>query len=299
VPLEIIDKITSDQPLHVTLKDGQTVVGTVATDADKLQVQTAETGLVSLARESIVTVRSKDEQAAWQLQEQRLRNPGLLDLWSGAFDLGLALTQGNAKTSSFNLGMNAARTTPRDKITVYTTALYARNSTTGASITTANAKRGGARYDVNLTGRSFAFGLGDLESDDFQKLDLRMSLGGGFGWHAVKAERLTFDLFGGGGLNKEYFTAGLRRTSGEALMGQELTYKLAGRVSVREKAVVFPNVSQTGEYRLVFDSSLVAGLNKWLGWNVTFSDRYLSNPVFGTKANDVLLATGFRLTFGR
>jgi putative salt-induced outer membrane protein YdiY len=299
VPVEAVDKIVSDQPLHVTLKDGQTVVGTVTTDADKLQVKTAETGLVSLARDSIVTVRSNDEQAAWQLQEDRLRNPSLLDLWNGTLDLGLALTGGNAKTSSFNFGVTAARTTPRDKISVYTTTLYARNSTTGTSITTANARRGGARYDVNMTSRSFAFGLGDLESDEFQKLDLRMSLGGGFGWHAVKAERVLFDVFGGGSLNKEYFTQGLRRTSGEMLVGQELTYKLAGRTSYKEKAVIFPNMSETGEYRMMFDNSLVTSLSRWLAWNITFSDRYLSNPVFGTKANDMLLATGLRVTFGR
>jgi len=36
-----------------------------------------------------------------------------------------------------------------------------------------------------------------------------------------------------------------------------------------------------------------------LGWNVTFSDRYLSNPVEGTEANDVLLTTGLRITFGK
>jgi len=32
---------------------------------------------------------------------------------------------------------------------------------------------------------------------------------------------------------------------------------------------------------------------------VTFSDRYISNPPLGLKGNDLLLSTGFRLTFGK
>ena len=37
----------------------------------------------------------------------------------------------------------------------------------------------------------------------------------------------------------------------------------------------------------------------WLAWQLTLSDRYLSNPVPGTKKNDVLLTTGLRLTLAR
>jgi len=44
IPNEAIGQITADQPLHLVLKDGQTVVGTVATKEDKLEVQTTDTG---------------------------------------------------------------------------------------------------------------------------------------------------------------------------------------------------------------------------------------------------------------
>jgi len=299
IPVQAIDQIASDQPLHLVLKDGQTVVGTVTTKEGKLEVKTAETGTVLLARESIETMRSKEAQAAYQQEIDRLRNPRLLDLWSGSADVGLSLTRGNAETATFNLGMNAARTTPRDKISVYVTSLYAKNSTTGTSVTTANAKRGGIRYEMNLASRVFGFGTTDLESDEFQRLDLRVVLGGGVGWHAKKTERATVDFFGGGSLNKEYFSTGLNRTSGEALVGEEITYKLSSRTSLKEKTVFFPNMSETGEFRLNFDTSAVMALKTWLGWQITFSDRYLSDPVIGAKSNDVLLSTGLRLTFGK
>ena len=124
-------------------------------------------------------------------------------------------------------------------------------------------------------------------------------MGGGGGWHAVKNDRTVLDVFGGGSYNKEYFSTGLKRSSGEALLGEELTHKLSARSLLKQRLVFFPNLSQTGEYRLNFDTSLVTNLNRWLSWQVTFSDRYLSNPVPGAKSNDVLLTTGIRLTLAK
>jgi hypothetical protein len=40
-------------------------------------------------------------------------------------------------------------------------------------------------------------------------------------------------------------------------------------------------------------------LKNWLSWQITFSDRFLSDPLPGLKNNDLLLSTGVRLTFGR
>jgi hypothetical protein len=57
-------------------------------------------------------------------------------------------------------------------------------------------------------------------------------------------------------------------------------------------------MSETGEYRMQFDSSLVTDVFKWMAWNITFSDRFISNPAPGRQQNDVLLTTGIRLVFG-
>ena len=294
VPLDAIVQISSNQPLHVTTKDGRTVVGMVAADANKLDITSKDQQTISLVKDSVVAVRSDNEQAAWE----RTQHPGLGQLWNGAVDAGLSLTQGNAQTSSFTLALNAARATTRDKISLYATTLYARNSTTGKSLVSANAKRGGGRYDYNINSRSFAFGFSDLEADDFQKLDLRMNVGGGFGWHTLKTERLTLDFFGGGSLNREYFTD-LKRTSGDLVAGNELTLKLSGRTSFKEKTVYFPDMSELGEYRLSFDAFVATALSNWLSWQLAVSNRYLSNPVSGTRPNDVIISTGLRLTFAR
>lgn len=315
VDFSAITQINSDDALNLTLRDGQKVVGKLAATSDnQLAVETADTGKVALAKEAVTTIRSKEEEAAHQLVMERMRNPGIMDLWAGSLNFGLSLAGGNAETNTLTLGLNAARATPRDKISVYSAMLRARNKTDVLRngqivrdfVTTANAIRGGARYDVNVSEKMFAFGFGDLDFDEFLGIDFRGVFGGGLGYHAIKGERLLLDLSAGGAYNKTYFTddpqfnpSGIRdRSSGEIVFGNDLTYKAAGRTSLFQKAAFFPNLSQRGEYRFNFDVGAATALTKYLSWQVTFSDRYLSNPLPGRKSNDTLFTTGVGVTFG-
>jgi putative salt-induced outer membrane protein YdiY len=247
--------------------------------------------------ENIQAVRSPDEQAAYAAELERLRNPGLLDLWSGFLDTGLATSQGNAKTTSFNLSLNTARTSPRDKISVAITSLYARSNTTGTTLTTANAIRGGIRYDVNIRPRLFGFGSTDLEYDQFQGLDLRFVPAAGMGFHWVKTDRTRFDLFAGGALNREFYIEDINRTSGEVVLGEELFHQLTKALQVEHKLVVYPNVSDVGKYRVNFDTALATRLSGWLAWQLALSDRLNTNPIPGKKKNDLLFTTGLRFNF--
>jgi putative salt-induced outer membrane protein YdiY len=263
-----------------------------------LQVETESSGRINVAKALVETVRSKPEQDAYLADIERLRDPSLLDFWSGTLDTGLSLTRGNAETTTFTNSMKTQRATQRDKISIHATSLYATSDRDGDSQTTANAIRGGTRYDVNLSERLFTFGFLDLEFDEFQNLDLRNVIGGGLGWHIIKNDRTTFDFFSGGSFNQEYFADDIKRKSGELVIGQEFDHKIAAGTVFTEKFSIFPNLSNTGSYRLQFDSGISTKLADWLAWHVTLSDRFQSNPVPGVQKNDVLLTTGVRFSFG-
>jgi putative salt-induced outer membrane protein YdiY len=221
-------------------------------------------------------------------------------------DTGLSLTRGNSATLSFNLAAKAVRQTAKDKITVYSTAVYATDDTNPPNRTTAHNIIGGIRGDFNLNERVFVFGFTDFEYDEFQHLDLRNVLGGGLGYHVFKSANATFDVFGGADFQQEYFSpnppttlTNTTRKTGEVVVGEELDAKLNGRTTLSEKASFFPNVSDTGEYRFQFDASAATKLKSWLSWQVTYSDRYISNPLVGLKGNDQILSSGLRVTFGK
>jgi uncharacterized protein DUF481 len=306
-----IDAIESAQPLHVGLSDGQTLVGTVATSEGKIQIDTKSTGKVSTSKEAIQVIRSDSEQAAYDAEIERLRHPHLLDLWSGFVDTGLSLTRGNSDTLTYTLAGKAVRTTDRDKITVYSNAIYSKNGIPSA--TTAHAIRGGIRGDFNLSQKLFAFGFTDFEYDAFQHLDLRNVIGGGLGYHMYKSARTTFDLFGGASFNQEYYSnvslvnptpppptilGSLQHKSAEVVVGEELNTKLNSRTTLFERFALYPNLSSGGDLRSQFDISASTKLKNWLSWQITYSDRYITNPPVALKGNDQLLSTGARLTFG-
>src|SRR5436190_11229379 len=295
-----IDTLTSTAPLYVHLTSGDTLAGPVTTDNGQFRVATANTGTVTVTRDKVRALTSKEEEAAYEKAVERLRNPSLLDLWTGFVDTGLSMARGNSFSTTFNMGMSAVRITPRDKISVYFTSIYSKNKTNGISVLGADADRGGIRYDANFAGKNFAFGATDLEYDKFQDLDLRAVFGGGLGRHVIKTDRTMLDLFGGGALNKEFFANNVSRTSGEIQVGDVLNYKVNRSFQLIQSLVFFPNLSETGEYRMNFDVAAVVTLKKWLGFRLAVSDRYLSNPMRpGIKNNDFLLTTGIRLTFAR
>lgn len=124
-------------------------------------------------------------------------------------------------------------------------------------------------------------------------------MGGGIGYHIIQNPKTLFDVFGGSSFNKEIFSTDLRRSSAELLIGDEFTQKLTKSFSIAQKLVFYANMSDTGSYRLNWDSSAITKLSRWLFWQVTLSDRFLSNPVEGRKKNDVLFTTGLRFTFAR
>ncbi|HSP68245.1 MAG TPA: DUF481 domain-containing protein [Bryobacteraceae bacterium] len=292
--------ISAPGPLHVGLSDGQTIVGAVETANGRFSITTQTAGVVTAARDAVQFIRNNDEQARIQAEIDRFRNPRLVDLWAGSLDLGFAASRGNADTETFTLAANATRSTTRDKIAVFYTSIFsASNFSGGSRQTTANAKRGGVSYNLNLNKKTFAFGSVDLESDQFQSLDLRFVPAGGLGYHAIATEPTKLDLRLGAAANREFFNTGLSRTSAEILLGEDLSHKFARATSIEQRFVFFSNVSDAGAYRANLDITAVTAVRRWFSWQVTVSDRFLSNPVPGRKKNDILFSTGVRLNFAK
>jgi len=293
-----VERVSLAEAAHVTTRAGQALAGAVTVTTDAVEVTPPGATVTRIARDEITAIRSADEQERYLQAQQPAPRPGLLDNWFGSADVGFSAARGNADTSTLSATINAARVTARDRAGLHFTQLLGRESTSGATVTTANTARGGARYDRLLNQRLFAFGFADFEFDELQQIDLRSVYGGGLGVALKRTPRTRFDVFGGASFNQENFTVDPTRRSAEGLAGEEFSHQLSGRLSFNERLIFYSNLSQPGEYRVTFDSSLRGKLNSWLGWHFTVSDRYVSRPATNAKKNDLLLTTGLRLTFG-
>ena len=309
-----IDAITSTQSLHVGLAGGQMVAGQVATKDGQIQVTTQTAGVVTASKDSVQVIRSDSEQTAYDAAIERLQHPHLGDFWSGTLDTGLSVTRGNSATLSYTLSGRAVRQTDRDKITVYTSAVYGKNDTTSPSEVIAHQITGGLRADINFQARWFAFAATDFNSNALQHLDLQNVIDGGIGGHVIKTKNAQLDVFGGAGYNQEYFGAyilpnaapppatiafpAVTQKNAEANVGEAFSTKIGSRSTFSETFNYFPNLSGPSGYRYTFNTVLSTAISKWLGWQFSLNDNFLSNPPIGIKGNDLLLSTGLRLTFG-
>ena len=295
VDLSAVRSITSDQSLYVTLADGRTVSGVMKVSDGTAELRPPNSNAVSFDRATIRFIRSEEEHLAYE----RSLNPGWLEQWSGGADIGFALTSGNSDTTNLAIGLGMTRRTRNDKTNIYAASVYSRESTNGESHTVANTVRGGFRYDRDINRRWFGYVFTDLEHNGLQDLTLRLVPGGGIGYHVIRHERTELDLLGGLAWNREYFKGDSNnRSSAEAQAGQTLLHRFNSRVSLKEQLFLFPNLSNGGEYRANFDTTLVTDITRRIGWQLTLSDRYLSNPPPGFEKNDLLLTTGLKIKLG-
>lgn len=288
-----VQQIISSTPLHVALENGQTVVGPVTTADGNFSVATVNQGAVTTPKTAVKALRSDTEQAQY---DQSL-HPRLTQNWAGGLNLGFALTRGNSQTKNLSLAFTADRKTLRDHLGLYANSVYATDDTPGViSGTTANAIQSGIRYDHDITSRLFAFVGGDFQTDALQSLDLRSVATGGLGVHIIKNDVTTFDLLGGLNYTREQYSAFTRNLVGLTL-GEEVTHKVGMNTAITEKLYLYPDLSDTGEYRGIFNFGTVTKINKWLGWQNAVADTYVTNPPAGKKQNDVIFTTGLNISF--
>ncbi len=289
-----IKELVSSEPLSVTAATAPVPYSGIVAAKDGAVTITPVSGASHTVPQSeIKALRSPAEQVAYE----KSLNPPLYRGWNGGLNLGFALTGGNSQTTNLALAFNAARPTTNDKLSMFADAVYATNNAPGANpSTTANSVDGGLRYDRNITPRLFGFGNTAFQTNALQDLDLRALVGGGLGFHAIKGERTTLDLLGGANYTHESYTT-FSRNFAALQVGDEFTHKIGAGTSLVQKFFFFPNMSNTGEYYTTFDLGTVTKLSKWLGWQNSFSDIYVSNPPLGKKQNDILLTTGLNVSF--
>jgi hypothetical protein len=305
---------------------GKTVVGPVTTNGDNVVVATRAGGPVEAPKASVTLVRSPAEQAAYE----KSLHPGFGEGWNGGLNLGFAVTRGNSATKNLNIGFGATRNGFHDKLTLYTNSIYSTNDLPAASPhTTANSIGGGARYDHDFSPRVFGFVNGDFFHNSLQNLDLRSTLGGGIGLHAIKNAVTTLDLLAGLNYTHEGYSGVLNPnppptcvngneptcffspsySSANLTLGDTFTHKLGKSTDISQSFFFYPGLTSTRidlannafknvrEYRGVFNFGTVTRLNKWLGWQNSFGDIYVSNPPGGAKKNDLQIATGINISF--
>lgn len=227
--------------------------------------------------------------------------------WRGLAGLSFTSVSGNSENSSLGLNADAVRQTDQDKLSLYGQYLRAEAKVAGTTAKTSDLLRLGGKYDWNVTDRVYAFGTAGFERDKIARIDSRFLLGGGAGYKVISTEDTTFDVFGGLNLRADRYSApgvtienSLKRsyTALEMQLGEESTHKLSDSTSFRQRFVIYPNLSEFGEFRAVFDAGLIVSMTDRFKLTLSAINRYDSQATDPIKKNDLILFAGVSYAFG-
>jgi len=298
VQLSAVKQIVSDTPVYVITTDKKTVNGKLSMEGTDITVAPAAGPSVQVPLAHVTLLRSESEQAAYE----HSLHPGFTEDWTISTTVGFSLARGNSDTTNISTGFSGIRTTLNDKLTTYANTIYASSNTPGTSGVTANDVRGGARYDHDFQARLFGFGSADYEYNQLQDLNLRQIYSGGLGVHVIKRTGTTFDVLFGANYTRESYSASdiaapQQRNIAGVTLGEDFTHQFWKTSTFTEQFNFYPDLSDTGQYRFTLDTTLTNKLYKWLSWQTTGSDVFVSDPIPGAKKNDLILTTGLNIAF--
>lgn len=164
IPWKDVEKLDAVEPVRVEMKDGTTVKGKVALDNDAVTIDQGALGQSQpLARKQIAAL-----------------NPPIIDQsvqYSGHLNLGGAMNRGNSDEDQLNFNGEFIARTPEDRYTVSGEINEAKSN----GVKTTSNRRLLMQYDNFLDKKNYVYARARAENDEMADLNLRTSLGGGYG----------------------------------------------------------------------------------------------------------------------
>lgn len=287
-----VASIRSAAGYQVVLKDGNHLAGNIEKiSADKVpadnaeggdfKVQTTE-GEVSIPAADVVNIESK-EKSFWAQ-------------FTGAIDLGYNFTSGNDQTQ-VSSSANADYLSTKWNTGVSLTSSFSGQS--GASKT--NLWEGTTYGERFLSSNSSLIGLADFLHSSQQQLNLRSTLGGGFGRYFSRTNQQRFQGILGLVFTNETFQSSVSNPTQnniEALLGIKYQLFRFSRYSLLSQLYGFPGLSDTGRIRATTKTTFSVKLVNNFHTDFSFWDNFDSHPPISTaKRNELGISNSLGWTF--
>ena len=224
--------------------------------------------------------------------------------WKGKGALGYSVVRGDRNAGTFSVDINATRRQlrlpdlkERSRTNFFLNTIFANTETLDGLRITANSMTTGVRQDFTFSPSDFWFLLGQIDHSDTQSLNLRQTYGAGLGRELIQRSRLKLQVLGGLTFVNEDFQTDENRKNAELLLGEKVSWKISDWFGVEHTFNFYPNLTESGDYRLDSSTTLSTRINSRLSFNTTFTDRFLSRPLTDRRRNEFVFTSGLGLTF--
>ncbi len=286
-----VASLTSEQSLQLELEDGTRYFGS----------------LLATASPNYLNVRARRASVELEMQKVVLMEPiesTIRDRIDADVTVGYNYTQAS-DVAQLSTGLGFSY---RDEIRILKANLNA-NWTTSENNESSQSSKLDASWIRLLRDRWLASLITSAERNDELGIDLRLSLGGGGGRFVRQTNRSHLLLVGGLQISREEFASDPTITAGGS-SDNDLVLEGLGRVTAEwfrydepeldfsTTLTVYPNLSDWGRVRADLDMRLKWEIVSDLFWDLTFSNRYDSDPrTADAQKNDVNVRTSFGWEF--
>lgn len=225
--------------------------------------------------------------------------------WDSKLELGFAAHEGNTEDANVLLAVNSRLDRGFDKYTV----------DSRYSLRTSRGDRSENKLTAGLLtewpippSRWSYFAQSRYDFDEFQSWETRLTGGAGLGYHLIDINDVdktgspidVFDLHLriGMGLRREFGSTN-ERIQPEGILGGNLVWQVTEHQRFAAGSTIFPNIEESGEFRVVTNAEWVLKLNSFDGLSLKLGlaheHQSLTDP--GIKPNDISIYGAFVLDF--
>jgi putative salt-induced outer membrane protein YdiY len=210
-----------------------------------------------------------------------------------------------------DIGLNYAKQQNRIQYNFDSNVLFERAKWNAAADYESNFSGGGnvsnLRNDLRLTGtrqlrspHNFAVGLSEFLQSNEQQLDLRTTLGGGFGHIFSNTNHSLLAAYGGAVWNREHYSSEATNPiadSAEAVLGTQVNFFRFKTTNVLIDARLYPSLTELGRVRFDLNTSLKFRIAKDLDWRFGYFLNYDSRPPQNLPKSDYGSTSSLGWTF--
>jgi len=281
-----VERVQSTGTFQIVLKNGNHLAGSIgkvpASEAPGKDFEVrADNQVTQAAGPDVVNIESQ--------------KPNFWRQLTGAIDFGYNFTSGNSQTSLSSDASAAYSATTWAAGASFTSSFSGQSQ--GSKTNLAEIQGFGQRY---LNKNSFLMALGDFLHSSQQGLDLRSTLGGGYGRYWIRTNQNQFLWVAGAVYTHETFVANSGQPNDqniEGLVGLQYQLRRFDRYSLQSQLFVFPGYSDAGRVRATAKTTFTVKLSNNFHTNLSFWDNFDSRPPVNAKGNELGISSGLGWSF--
>jgi putative salt-induced outer membrane protein YdiY len=208
--------------------------------------------------------------------------------WASSIGAGLALTSGNTDTKNYNLSFTT-KYDPKTKVVFKADALYLRGESDG--VTNVDKAAADARYEYNLSDRTFAFAEVNYLRDPFKDIQYFVAPLAGAGYRIIKSDTKNLTVDGAAGAEVDRGSLG-RSSSGALKAGENFDWALSATSKFTQKLTGIWKTKDFGDALYHFDAGVTMAVAGRLELKLAYAYDYKTRPELATvkKGDSALFA---------